>query len=343
MNNKLFHSQINRIVLLISLIFTLLTNSNSLFSQNKYYLQGMEMILDTLMQDMYSFKADNERFLANEKFISELEDALSMEKSFFYAFEKLNKISILTSKDKQFRIITWSLQDDNGSFENYGFIQSKNNQTLEYETYRLFDKGEDLPEIENVKLSDSTWLGAVYYELIENKYDNKTYYILLGKDGNDIYSRKRVIEPISFKQNSGRPIFGQNVFYKQKERMRYVFEYSTDASFTLGYDVQYYDIVSNQKAKSTIFHKAQPFEKQPNQTLKEKMIFFDDLEPIIGGMEGFFQYYVPSGEVIGLYFEKGKWKQIKYNILPRNKADKLDSYAPDDTKSYRLFPEKTKQ
>lgn len=340
MNNKSFISHTKHNLLFISFVIILFGNSWNAFSQNKYQMQGMEMILDTLMQEMYSSNASNERFLANEKFISELEDALSMEKSFFYAFDKLDKISILTSKDKQFRIITWSLQDDNGSFENYGFVQAKNNQTSEYETYRLFDKSEDLPEVEKEKLSDSTWLGAVYYELIENKYDNKTYYILLGWDGNDIYSRKRVIEPISFKQNSGKPIFGQSVFYKQKERMRYVFEYSTEAAFTLSYDVQYYDITTNKKAKNTLFHKAQPFEKEPNQTLKEKMIFFDSLEPTISGMDGFYQYYVPSGEVIGLYFENGKWKQIKYNILPRNKADKKDSYEPNDNQIQQLFPQK---
>lgn len=313
--------------------------SVAVFGQKNYNMQGFELILEPLMQEMFSAQNDNERFAANEKFITELEDALDFEKSFAYPFPKLDKINILTSKDKQFRIFTWAIQDDNGYWENFGYIQSKNNNTGEYEIYRLFDKGDEIIEPETQKLSDSTWLGAVYYDLIETQYDKRTYYVLLGWDGNDMFSRKRVIEPITFKGNSGKPVFGQNVFYKEKERMRYVFEYSTAANFTLSYGEQYYDIVTNQKAKNTAFHKAQPFEKEPNKTEKEKMIFFDDLEPATLGMDGLRLYYVPSGEVIGLKFEAGKWRKIKHNILPRNKAEKADGYVPDETKPRRLFPQ----
>ena len=312
--------------------------SFSLSAQKNYNMQGMELILEPLMEEMFYAKTSSERFAANEKFISELEDALAMEKSFAYPFDKLNKINILTAKDKQFRIFTWSIVDDEGSYENYGFIQSKNNNTKDYEIYRLFDKSEEIFSPEEQKLSDSLWFGAVYYDLVETKFDKKTYYILLGWDGNDIYSRRRVIEPIYFRNGSGKPIFGQNVFYKEKERLRYVFEYSTDANFTLQYGEQFYDIVINQKAKSTVFHKAQPFETVPNETKKEKMIFFDDLEPATLGMDGLKQYYVPSGEVVGLYFENGRWKKLKHNVLPRNKTEKNDDYTPNESQQRGLFP-----
>ncbi|MBR1626741.1 MAG: hypothetical protein IJ681_06325 [Bacteroidales bacterium] len=318
----------------------LLCLSFSLTAQKNYNMQGMEMILQPLMETMYSANSSNERFAANEKFISELEDALDMEKSFSYPFSGLNKINILTSKDKQFRVFTWAVCDDEGYWENYGYIQSRNNSTGDYEVYRLFDKSEEIISPEEQKLNDSTWFGAIYYDLIETKFDKRTYYVLLGFDANDIYTKRRVIEPVYFRNGSGRPVFGQNVFYKEKERQRYIFEYSTDASFTLHYGEQYYDIVTTQKAKSTVFHKVQPFETVPNETKKEKMIFFDELEPATSGMEGLSQYYIPSGEVVGLYFEGGKWKKLKYNVLPRNKAEKNDDYTPDDSKRRTLFPEK---
>ncbi|MBO6116966.1 MAG: hypothetical protein J6P44_00300 [Bacteroidales bacterium] len=313
-----------------------------LFAQKSYNMQGFELQLEELMNEIFSAESSNGRFAANEKFINVLEDALDFEKSFSYPFNKLDKISILTSKDKQFRIFTWSVPDDGGVWENFGFIQSKNSASNEYELYRLFDKSDEIISPEYEKLSDSTWFGAVYYELIEQKYDKRTYYVLLGWDGNDIYSRRRIIEPVYFKNNGSKPVFGQNVFYKDKDRMRYVFEYSTDANFTLSYGEQYYDIVTNQKAQNTLFHKAQPFETVPNKTEKEKMIFFDDLEPATFGMDGLKQYYVPSGEVIGLYFDGGKWKRIKYNVLPRNKAEKADGYQPDESVKHVLFPAKTK-
>lgn len=312
------------------------------FAQKSYNMQGFEMILEPLMQQMFSAKKDNERFAANEKFISEMEQALDFDKSFAYKFPKLDKINILTSKDKQFKIFTWAIADDNGTYENYGFIQSKNKVTGEYRTFRLFDKSEQIMDEENQKLDDSSWYGCVYYDLVEQSFDKRTYYVLLGWDGNDLYSRKKIIEPISFKSD-GSPVFGQNVFYKDKDRMRYVFEYSTDANFTLKYGLQYYDIVSNQKAKGSKFHKPKPFEKEPAKTEKDKMIFFDLLEPATMGMDDLKLYYVPSGEVVGLKFEGGKWKKIKHNILPRNKSEKNDDYEPNYNIQRSLFPKKTKK
>ncbi|MBP3253452.1 MAG: hypothetical protein J6M30_02970 [Bacteroidales bacterium] len=320
-------------------IFVALLFSFGLKAQKSYNMVGFEMQLKPLMEEMFSADKDNERFAANEKFISELEDALLFEKSFAYSFPALDKISILTAPDKSFRIFTWAIVNQSGEWENYGFVQSKNNVTGEYELSRLFDKSRDAISPEEEKLNDSTWYGAVYYDLIANKHEGKTYYILLGWNGNDIYSQKKIIEPISFRQNA-KPVFGQQVFYKDKQRMRYIFEYSTDAEFTLKYDDQYYEISTNQKAKSTLLHKAQPFEKEAAKTEKQRMIFFDELEPTVYGMDGLTQYYVPSGEVTGLYFDNGRWKKLKYNVLPRNKAEKNDAYTPDETKIRGLFPVK---
>ena len=55
-------------------------------SAQNYNMQGFELILKPLMDEMFSAETDNERFAANEKFISNLEDALNFEKSFSYDF-----------------------------------------------------------------------------------------------------------------------------------------------------------------------------------------------------------------------------------------------------------------
>lgn len=304
-------------------------------------MQGFELILQPLMEEMLGAETDNERFAANEKFISNLEDALNWEKSFSYDFPLLKNISILTSPDKQFRIFTWAIVSEAGDFENFGFVQSKNSLNGNYEVYRLFDKSEDSMQPELEKMNDSTWFGAVYYDLIQTKNDDKTYYVLLGWDGNNIYSRRKIIEPISFVRNSGKPIFGQTVFYKEKERKRYIFEYSTETTFNLKYETQFYNVSSTQKVKSTLMRKAKPFEVEEAKTEKMQMIFFDVLEPMAYGMEGFTQGYVPSGEVVGLYFEDGRWKKLKYNVLPRNKKTKKDNFNPQSPKHNTMFPNET--
>ncbi len=310
-----------------------------LYSQN-YNMQGFELILKPLMEQMFSASTDNERFSANEKFISNLEDALNFERSFNYDFPTLRNINILTSSDRQFRVFTWAIMSESGEFENFGFIQSRDKKG-EYIVYRLFDKSEDIFHPETAKLNDSLWYGAVYYDLIQTKYEDNTYYVLLGWDGNNIYSRKKIIEPITFNKNTGRPSFGQSVFYKEKERKRFIFEYSTEATFNLKYETQHYQTTAQKKKKSTFFHKARPFEVESPQTEKRQMIFFDELEPIHYSMQGFNQNYAPSGNITGLYFEKGKWRKLKQNVLPRNPKNKKDDYIPKQNKS-GLFPPNNK-
>lgn len=306
-------------------------------SAQNYNMQGFELILKPLMDEMFNASTDNERFAANEKFVSNLEDALNYEKSFSYDFPTLREINILTSPDKQFKVFTWAIMAENGDFENFGFVQSKTSKG-NYEVYRLYDKSDDILQPDFAKLNDSLWFGAIYYDLITTKYEGNTYYVLLGWDGNSIYSRKKVIEPVSFNKTTGRPTFGQNVFYKEKDRKRFVFEYSTETRFNLKYEQQYYETVAKKKAKSTFLHKAKPFELTPAQTEKKQMIFFDVLEPMNALMEGFTQNYTPSGEITGLYFENGKWKKLKQNVLPRNPKDKKDDYVPDLEKSREIFP-----
>lgn len=326
------------IILCCVSLFGFVLSTNKSFSQESYNMLGFELQLEPLMNEMFEAKNANERFAANDKFLTTMEDALLFENSFSYHFEKLSKISILTSKDKQFRILTWAIVNQEGEWENYGYVQARNAEDGTYEVYRLYDKSDEITDPETQKLDDSTWFGAVYYDLIQTKADNATIYTLLGWDGNNIYSRRKIIEPISFKRNSGKPIFGKNIFYKEKDRMRFIFEYSTQTNFTLKYGEQYYEVEGQTKTKSTLFHKARPFEVEPPKTAKEKLIFFDLLEPENPSMAGLTQYYVPSGEVVGLKFENNKWKKIKYNVLPRNAKEQNDDYQPDNTIKHTLFP-----
>ena len=41
---------------------------------------------------------------------------------------------------------------------------------------------------------------------------------------------------------------------------------------------------------------------------KLKMIIFDEVTPQIDGMEGLYQYYIPSGVELAYVFVNGKWE-----------------------------------
>ena len=56
---------------------------------------------------------------------------------------------------------------------------------------------------------------------------------------------------------------------------------------------------------------------------KEKMIIFDEVEPQIAGMEGLFQYYVPSGLELAYAFVDGKW-ELRNGAQGRLKDKKLN-------------------
>lgn len=301
-------------------------------------LQNAEQELSSLMNVMFSSKDDNERFNANEKFLTLLDNVLEYPNSFDYPFENLDKISILTSSDKKFKIFTWAVFSNEGDYDNFGMIQARNETTEEYEIYRLWDRSDDVFSPQEAKLTDTSWFGAVYYELIITKNENITYYTLLGWDGKDIYSKRKIIEPITFKRNSGRPNFGASIFYKEKQLKRMIFEYAPTASFNLKWDNQYHKEGGVKKAKQKGMKKNKPFEVEEAKIERSQMILYDELEPMCDGLGMVKNLSVPSGKVVGLRFERGKWRKVE-NLIPRNskRKNEIDVNNYNFNKEKRLY------
>lgn len=301
-------------------------------------LQNAEQELSSLMNVMFSSKDDNERFNANEKFLTLLDNVLEYPNSFDYPFENLDKISILTSSDKKFKIFTWAVFSNEGDYDNFGMIQARNENTDEYEIYRLWDRSDDVFSPQEAKLTDTSWFGAVYYELITTKNENITYYTLLGWDGKDIYSKRKIIEPITFKRNSGRPNFGASIFYKEKQLKRMIFEYAPTASFNLKWDNQYHKEGGVKKAKQKGMKKNKPFEVEEAKIERSQMILYDELEPMCDGLGMVKNLSVPSGKVVGLRFERGKWRKVE-NLIPRNskRKNEIDVNNYNFNKEKRLY------
>ncbi len=323
----------------IRLFFTaVLLCSMAATAQNSVILQNAAMELKKLQDTMFFAHSDNNRFNANEKFIERLENTLEMANSFRYPFSELNKISILTSKDKRFRIFTWAIVSSEGNYDNYGFVQAENEATGEYEVYALKARNQEIFSPQEQKLSDTCWFGAVYYDLITSKYENITYYTLLGWDGKDIYSKRKVIEPITFKHNSGRPSFGAAIFYKQKGIKRIIFEYAPDVSFNLKYDEQFFEIGGVKKAKRRTGRRNRPFEVEEKKISQSLMIVYDELESKTDAISGFNQLNVPSGKVNGLIFERGRWRKVE-NLVPRNtkKKNEIDINNYNFNKEKKLY------
>ncbi len=304
--------------LFITAIFFL--NLSFLKAQDSYSFRTYEDSLRSLINVVQRGANDNVKFEANEKLILLFEEVLATKKSFDYPFDSLKSISNLISPDKRFRIYTWAIVKTDGIYNQYGFIQVYNNKKKKYDFYSLNDKSEDIQAAEFQILDNQNWFGAMYYKILHNSTDNNEYYTLLGWDGNDGVSYKKVIDVLTFKANS-KPFFGSAIFRKGKDKpRRIIYEYSAQAIMTLRYEVQQYNI--KERLKKPV--KGKHFDIVTKRT---EMIVCDRLVPLSPNLEGQRQFYVPETNVFDAFiFDNGKWTFIE-DVDARNPANFKDKIA----------------
>lgn len=213
---------------------------------------------------------------------------LSDESCFNNDFSSLkNYCSVLESDDKKLRIITWNTYfNSTGEHFYYGYIQHFNNDDM-FNFFVLKDDSENITNPELVDLNANKWFGCIYYEIITQKVKKKTYYTLLGWDGNNVLTNKKLIDVLSF--SFDKPKFGYSFNIDGLPKKRLIFEYSEQATMSL------------------------------NWNAKMKMIIWDHLSPAEPKYTGMFQYYGPDFTNDGLVFKKKKWEFVEDVIV--NNAD----------------------
>lgn len=253
-------------------------------------------------------KDDIERMAYNTMFVKKLISALKTPHSFQFNFDSLARnVSFLNSPNQSFRIITWSLPFDNGSYKFYGAIQLATKDGS-LKLIPLNDDTENMVD-DNLITNQKNWYGARYYEIIPVTYPGRNpYYILLGWKGNSEKTTKKVIEVLSFEKDQA--VFGKNIFEIKKQatsKNRIVFEYNKQNSMTLTFD------------------------KQAN------MIVFDHLAPYESNMEGNAEYYVSDSSFDGYSISYPKL-YLKENVELRNDASSLDELYSTPRKATTVIP-----
>jgi len=170
-----------------------------------------------------------ERQNANTMFVKTLVAALKVPNSFLFPFDSVKTVSILNSPDNRFRIISWHIMNDDGSYRFYGAMQMNTGGALKL--FPLVDYSPLLAHPEDSVTDNRKWYGAQYYKIIRVTGD-KSYYVMLGWKGYTANSTKKVIEVLSFKND--RPVFGMDVFGTSKHK-RIIFQYTRQASMLLKY------------------------------------------------------------------------------------------------------------
>jgi hypothetical protein len=216
-----------------------------------------------------------ERIKALVKYVPLLVKTLKMEGSFDYPFDSLTFMKKLMPEDRTFRLYNWTLKYDDGSFRYYGAIQVNRKDSFKLIPLRDYREKHDTM-LENIVVGPDQWVGALYYSLISEKVKGKTYYTLLGWDGDQYISDKKIIDVLSF--DKGKPVFGAPIFdIKGKIKNRIIFQFSGDATMLLQYVPDY------------------------------NMITFDKLVPPNQFGEGMFYTYVPDGTYDYFIWQKNRW------------------------------------
>lgn len=273
-------------------------------AQSKEAMQGYQQRLTALLQRVATAPTDNERYLASEEAVHVLAAALEEEGSERWQWQLPTTASVLTSPDRKLRVFTWAVVRDDGEYECFGAVQFYDDREEEYRYELLNDKSEEIMNREESMLKPDNWLGSVYQELIQTTFSGRTFYTLLGWNGVDNLTDRKVIEPVTIR--GGQLLFGGPLFRRERNQRRIVLEYTNDAMVNLRYEEQFVEEVTRERVKVKGTNRYRTEESR--KTHKEKMILFDEVEPQVPGMEGLFQYYVPSGVELAYAFIDGKWE-----------------------------------
>lgn len=220
----------------------------------------------------------------NQEFSQTIEKVIMMEGAFEYPFPKLSKtMSTISSEDGVFRLFNWNIEDSYKEHNFYGLVLKYDSKEEIYSVIKLKDNYRYIFNPDTKSLDHRNWYGALYYKIIPVKRGNKTIYTLLGWNGNNRSSTKKIIEAMSF-PNEDKIKFGETIFkYGKEMKRRIVFEYSADANMSLKY----------------------------HEKKKEKKIVFDHLSPQSPQVEGIRSFYFPDLSFDAMYLEGNKWVLVE--------------------------------
>ena len=243
------------------------------------------------MEQVHFEKEYSKSMELNEEFKAILKEAISNEEAFNFPFDSLsNFMSTVKSPDEKFRIFNWNIQleDQKQYYECWILLD-------DFTIIKLKDYNHTIPELEYASLDESTWLGALYYTIIPCQRKNKKIYTLLGWDGNDMFSNKKIIESMSINKKN-RVNFGISIFNypSGKTKNRVVFQYNKQSYMSLKH----------------------------NHIRKEDYIVFDHLIPSSPHLKDFPDWYVTD-----LSFDAFKWEENQWNYKKDFDAKSLKIFS----------------
>jgi hypothetical protein len=227
----------------------------------------------------------NQRFRADSFFIRILVRTLKIPNSFYFPFDSLQSISRLYAPDSSFRIFTWQIKEDDYQYFQRGAIQMRTADGS-LKLFPLHDFSTFTPKPADSVRGPNNWIGAIYYRIIEKKYNGENYYTLLGFDDFTVNSNKKWMEVLTF-NGQGQPVFGGPYFSFKNDSAaaahykasRFYIEYKKEAVASFNYDTTLNMIVYDHLISES---------EEPNRR----------------------ETYVPDGDYEGFTWQNGQWLHV---------------------------------
>ena len=265
-------------------------------------IQKMDRWQDSLLhvgRQMFQSPVETERIERNFTFVKTLVSALKEPNSFFYTFDKLDMISVISTPDNSLRIFSWNIPLEDGSYLYYGTIQHKT-PGGKLKLTPLLDKTFEIQNPTEDITPAGKWYGAQYYDIIPLA---KNQFVLLGWKGHHAEYTKKVIDILNISP-SGEVTLGAPVFSDAPKMVRKIFSYTKDATMYLQF---------NKKSNS---------------------IEFDHIVPASPQLEGNFKYYGPD-LTHDAYEVKGGRLIFKENISLQNAEKEGEGHYIDPLRPSR--------
>lgn len=245
----------------------------ALFILLNLQLRATEMSdLKTQFEAIFQKNTDTEKISASKDFRESLKQYL-LERDAMNA--DLSDLKMYSEKEAngKFRILNWNVPLTYKNHYECLFVLPADDET--YRIITCTNSRKDLSSVVNRGLSAKDWPGALYYEIVPLSKKDADKFVLLGWDGYNKTSTRKVLEVVTIGDRSVK--FGANIFKEyDKSIKRFVMEYRDDAIAGMTYDPKF------------------------------KRVVFDHLSPPRPDLEGQYQFYGPDMTFDAFVIKKGQ-------------------------------------
>lgn len=308
------HSNITHIILIITFL--------AQFSQAKARNRSNETdSLANVAARVLGAATAEERIEADSLLTVMLTEKLLKETNTGLPLDLPASIAVITSDDKQLRIVNWVVPVNINRYRYKALVQTHLDGITRL--FPLNDLSDDKITEKAIHRGDK-WFGALYYQIIEKKYNGEKIYTLLGWNRSQEGFQTKLAEAITIDKKSGQPVFGLKIFPRYSPR--FLVSYSSRADLSMRYSPQLHTV------RKGLFRRL--------KTVKDEMIVYNRPSANDTRFRNDPRFNYPSGNIFdALIWQHGTW------LLLRDVDARNESKPADDTPSpthLDLFPPGTK-